>query len=91
MDWSPTEEGRLVTGDCGNCVHVTRAAEGGWATDPVPFVGHVASVEDLQWSPTETTVSMTSLSPQRRRVIRVADVAGTFWLAGHASAMLMFA
>ena len=58
MDWSPTEEGRLVTGDCGNCVYVTRAAEGGWATDPVPFVGHVASVEDLQWSPTETTVSL---------------------------------
>lgn len=58
MDWSPTEEGRLVTGDCGNCVYVTRTAEGGWATDPVPFVGHMASVEDLQWSPTETTVSI---------------------------------
>lgn len=57
MDWSPTEEGRLATGDCGNLVHVTRAVEAGWATDPVPFVGHVASVEDIQWSPTETTVS----------------------------------
>ncbi|CAB1115020.1 unnamed protein product [Ectocarpus sp. CCAP 1310/34] len=56
LDWSPTEEGRLATGDCGNSVHVTRTVEGGWVTDPVPFVGHVASVEDLQWSPTETTV-----------------------------------
>ncbi|CAN0540968.1 unnamed protein product, partial [Ectocarpus sp. 12 AP-2014] len=56
IDWSPTEEGRLATGDCGNSVHVTRTVEGGWVTDPVPFVGHVASVEDLQWSPTETTV-----------------------------------
>ncbi|CAM9674405.1 unnamed protein product [Hapterophycus canaliculatus] len=56
LDWSPTEEGRFVTGDCGNCVYLTRAVEGGWATDPVPFVGHVGSVEDLQWSPTEATV-----------------------------------
>lgn len=59
LDWSPTEEGRLATGDCGNLVYVTRTVEAGWATDPVPFVGHVASVEDLQWSPTETTVSTT--------------------------------
>ncbi|CAM9880617.1 unnamed protein product [Scytosiphon promiscuus] len=56
LDWSPTEEGRLVTGDCGNSVYLTQAIEGGWATDPVPFVGHVGSVEDLQWSPTEKTV-----------------------------------
>lgn len=56
LDWSPTEEGRLATGDCGNCINVTQKVEGGWATDPVPFVGHVGSVEDLQWSPTESSV-----------------------------------
>lgn len=60
LDWSPTEEGRLATGDCGNSVHVTRTVEGGWVTDPVPFVGHVGSVEDIQWSPTETTVCFTN-------------------------------
>lgn len=57
LDWSPTEEGRLASGDCGNNIYVTRTVEGGWATDPVPFVGHVGSVEDLQWSPTESSVS----------------------------------
>lgn len=56
MDWSPTTEGNLVTGDCANCVYLTRPTEASWATDPVPFVGHVGSVEDLQWSPTESTV-----------------------------------
>lgn len=56
MDWSPTTEGNLVTGDGANCVYLTRPTESSWATDPVPFVGHVGSVEDLQWSPTESTV-----------------------------------
>lgn len=56
MDWSPTTEGTLATGDCSNCIYVTRPTESSWAADPVPFVGHVGSVEDLQWSPTESTV-----------------------------------
>lgn len=63
LDWSPTEEGRLATGDCGNCINVTQKVEGGWATDPVPFVGHVGSVEDLQWSPTESSVSAFAFLP----------------------------
>lgn len=58
IDWSPTEEGKLLTGDCGNCIHLTQPVEGNWAGDPVPFVGHVGSVEDLQWSPTENSVSL---------------------------------
>nr|CAB3488989.1 unnamed protein product [Digitaria exilis] len=31
-------------------------AESGWNIDASPFVGHSASVEDLQWSPTEADV-----------------------------------
>ncbi|KAL3830234.1 hypothetical protein ACJIZ3_019036 [Penstemon smallii] len=47
LDWSPLVAGRLLTGDCKNCIHL-------WETNP--FLGHTASVEDLQWSPTEPYV-----------------------------------
>ncbi|CAN0004822.1 unnamed protein product, partial [Discosporangium mesarthrocarpum] len=56
MDWSLVDSGKLVTGDCGNYIYLTQPMEGGWISDMVPFVGHTASVEDLQWSPTEATV-----------------------------------
>ncbi|CAN0903654.1 Protein HEAT STRESS TOLERANT DWD 1 [Linum grandiflorum] len=57
MDWSPHLAGRMVTGDCRNFIHLwepTSAAS--WNVDPTPFVGHTASVEDLQWSPTEDNI-----------------------------------
>lgn len=54
MDWSPVVPGRLVTGDCKNCIHLWEPASGStWNVDSTPYVGHTASVEDLQWSPTE--------------------------------------
>ncbi|CAM9169523.1 unnamed protein product [Choristocarpus tenellus] len=56
MDWSPVEAGKLVTGDCSNYIYLTGPTESGWAPDMVPFVGHTSSVEDLQWSPTESSV-----------------------------------
>ncbi|GMI94876.1 heat stress tolerant DWD 1 [Hibiscus trionum] len=54
VDWSPVVAGRLVTGDCKNCIHLWEpASDSTWNVEPTPFVGHSASVEDLQWSPTE--------------------------------------
>ncbi|KAL2250349.1 glutamate-rich WD repeat-containing protein 1 [Sesamum indicum] len=57
IDWSPLVAGRLVSGDCKNCIHLWEpASDSTWNIDPNPFVGHTASVEDLQWSPTEPYV-----------------------------------
>ncbi|KAI5664691.1 hypothetical protein M9H77_24014 [Catharanthus roseus] len=57
IDWSPLVPGRLISGDCKNCIHVWEPTSGStWNVDKTPFVGHTASVEDLQWSPTEPYV-----------------------------------
>ncbi|KAL8039029.1 hypothetical protein ABFX02_10G008500 [Erythranthe guttata] len=57
MDWSPLVPGRLVTGDCKSGIHLWEpASDSTWNIDSNPFVGHTASVEDLQWSPTEPFV-----------------------------------
>jgi ribosome assembly protein RRB1 len=59
MDWSPCRSGRLATGDCGKEIYVWDVGTSGGAgvtVDPSPFKGHMGSVEDLQWSPTEENV-----------------------------------
>ncbi|TFJ97299.1 60 kDa SS-A/Ro ribonucleoprotein [Platysternon megacephalum] len=57
MDWSPLVPGRLVTGDSNKNIHLwSPKADGTWHVDQRPFTAHTASVEDLQWSPTEATV-----------------------------------
>eukprot|EP01136_Pigoraptor_vietnamica_P005517 Opistho-1_new@37277 len=51
---------RLLTGDCRKHIYLWNMHEGGsWAVDKVPFNGHAQSVEDLQWSPTESEVCAT--------------------------------
>jgi len=56
IDWSPLVTGRLVTGDCNKCIHLWEPSSNTWEIDTKPFVGHSASVEDLQWSPTEADI-----------------------------------
>lgn len=56
IDWSPVVTGRLVSGDCNRCIHLWEPSSDSWIVDTNPFVGHNASVEDLQWSPTEADV-----------------------------------
>ncbi|KAF6174876.1 hypothetical protein GIB67_026364 [Kingdonia uniflora] len=57
LDWNPFVPGRLVSGDCKNSIHLWEPSSGAtWNVDPIPFTGHTASVEDLQWSPTEANV-----------------------------------
>lgn len=57
MDWSPTAQGVLATGDCRRDIHIWQPAEGGtWKVDQRPLIGHTESVEDLQWSPNERNV-----------------------------------
>ncbi|KAL8093942.1 protein HEAT STRESS TOLERANT DWD 1 [Apium graveolens] len=57
IDWNPLVPGRLVSGDCKNFIHLWEpSSDSTWNIDSKPFVGHTASVEDLQWSPTEPFV-----------------------------------
>nr|CAB3459275.1 unnamed protein product [Digitaria exilis] len=46
IDWSA----------CNKCIHLWEPTPNSWNVDANPFVGHSASVEDLQWSPTEADV-----------------------------------
>ncbi|KAI7824540.1 WD40-repeat-containing domain protein [Kickxella alabastrina] len=57
MDWST--DGRLLTGDCDKKIFLTiRRNDTGASFVPgtKPFRGHESSVEDLQWSPEESSV-----------------------------------
>nr|CAD7428415.1 unnamed protein product [Timema monikensis] len=57
LDWSSVMPGVLATGDCKRDIHVWNPSEGGtWLVDQRPLIGHVASVEDVQWSPNERNV-----------------------------------
>ncbi|XP_071107489.1 glutamate-rich WD repeat-containing protein 1-like [Haliotis cracherodii] len=71
LDWSPTITGRLLSGDCHKHIHLwTPQEDGTWLVDQRPFIGHTASVEDVQWSPNEDNV-FASCSVDR--TIRVWD------------------
>jgi len=58
LDWSPLIlQGKLLTGDNDGKIFVTVCGDGGkWTTHNKPFTGHQGSVEDIQWSPTESNV-----------------------------------
>ena len=63
LAWSPCAPGRLASGDCAGGLRVwepTEAASSSSSSSSwlisAPFLGHAASVEDVQWSPTEPTV-----------------------------------
>ncbi|XP_050381996.1 protein HEAT STRESS TOLERANT DWD 1-like [Argentina anserina] len=57
LDWSPLVTGRLLSGDCKSNIHLWEpTSDGTWKVGTTPYIGHIASVEDLQWSPTEPDV-----------------------------------
>ncbi len=58
LDWSEMVPGRLVTGDCSGHIHLWQPLQdGGWSVGQQPYSAHTGSVEDLQWSPNEASVS----------------------------------
>lgn len=75
VDWSPAIAGRLATGDCSGNIHIWNANASGssWTVDATPYQGHTASVEDLQWSPTEATVFS---SASADKTVRIFDTRG---------------
>eukprot|EP01119_Soliformovum_irregulare_P020735 TRINITY_DN6774_c0_g1_i1.p1 TRINITY_DN6774_c0_g1~~TRINITY_DN6774_c0_g1_i1.p1 ORF type:complete len:494 (-),score=123.71 TRINITY_DN6774_c0_g1_i1:218-1699(-) len=56
LAWSPVNPGRLLAGSCNAQISLTEMTNASFSTDPNLFHGHIESVEDLQWSPTEGTV-----------------------------------
>mgnify|MGYP005992090981 CR=1 FL=1 len=74
LDWNPLVPGRMATGDCAGKIRLwnpTATGAGNWAVDNTPLSGHTASVEDLQWSPSEATV-LSSASADR--TVRIWDI-----------------
>mmetsp|Transcript_14499 Transcript_14499/g.36672 ORF Transcript_14499/g.36672 Transcript_14499/m.36672 type:complete len:448 (-) Transcript_14499:31-1374(-) len=61
VDWSPVRAGLMATGDCGNAIRIWEPKDGGgWVTQPNSCNAHEGSVEDIQWSPTEEDVFVSS-------------------------------
>ena len=59
MDWNEVVPGRMCSGDNNGNIHIWNYKEGGaWTVDKRPFTGHSNSIEDLQWSHDEPTVSV---------------------------------
>ena len=74
MDWSRREWGNLLSGDCAGGIYWTQLnGLDGSATgiNGQAFTGHAGSVEDLQWSPSESTVFASCSIDQ---TVRIWDV-----------------
>jgi ribosome assembly protein RRB1 len=75
LDWSPASSSstdlRLLSGDIASNIYHTALTPTGFSTQPKPFLSHTSSIEDLQWSPSESTV-FASCSADRS--VRVWDV-----------------
>jgi ribosome assembly protein RRB1 len=69
MDWSRREWGNLLSGDCAGGIYWTQLdGSGGTTVNGTAFTGHSGSVEDLQWSPSESTVFASSSTDQTVRI-----------------------
>lgn len=58
IDWSTVTRGELATGHCNNSIHVYNMNESQhtWSMDNNKYTGHTDSVEDIQWSYSESNV-----------------------------------
>lgn len=71
IDWSPPSQPgrRLLTGDNnGSIFCTTQIPSGNWSTDTRPYTGHASSVEELQWSPSESNVFASASSDGTTRI-----------------------
>lgn len=89
MDWSPCAPGVMATGDCSGSIHLWEPRTDGsaWAVDKAPCKSHDGSVEDIQWSPTEPSVLISSsvdrwrtLSPSTPLLLPIGPSRHACWL-----------
>ena len=80
LAWAPpigasSNSGRLLSGDVHSKIFLTSVTESGFATGGQAFASHTSSVEDLQWSPTESTVFASCSADRSVRIwdVRVRD------------------
>ncbi|KAH8119905.1 WD40 repeat-like protein [Phellopilus nigrolimitatus] len=75
MDWAADSGNpaalRLLTGDIHSKIYQTTTTQTGFLTQSQAFTSHTSSVEDLQWSPAESTVFASCSADQS---IRIWDV-----------------
>eukprot|EP00041_Stephanoeca_diplocostata_P007740 m.111803 g.111803 ORF g.111803 m.111803 type:complete len:450 (+) comp17014_c0_seq1:190-1539(+) len=72
LGWSRVVPYRMASGDNASFIHVwNRRDDGSWAVNPKPCAAHTASVEDIEWSPSEQNVFA---SCGADRSIRIWDV-----------------
>ncbi|VDM34279.1 unnamed protein product [Hydatigera taeniaeformis] len=62
LSWSScsTPFCNLATGDNDGAIFIWQAGPSGWTVSSKPYKGHKGSVEDIQWSPSEPTVFITT-------------------------------
>jgi ribosome assembly protein RRB1 len=68
LEWGQTG---LLTGDLASKIFLTTVTPTGFHTSPNPYMSHTSSIEDLQWSPSESTVFA---SASADRTVRVWDI-----------------
>ncbi|VDL62289.1 unnamed protein product [Hymenolepis diminuta] len=70
LAWSPCSAASsfLATGDNNGDVYIYRPCLSNWVVSKNPYKGHQGSIEDIQWSPTEATVFITTSTDRTFRV-----------------------
>ncbi|KAJ8327540.1 hypothetical protein BDV3_003361 [Batrachochytrium dendrobatidis] len=73
IDWSSVQIGHLLTGDCRSRIFLTTKTPASFVTDSTPFTGHTSSVEDIQWSPSQSNVFASSSADGTIRIWDARD------------------
>lgn len=61
LDWSPVQEHVFASGDCAGALFVWQPAEDGrWKNAASSTTAGAASIEEIQWSPTQASVLITA-------------------------------